>query len=307
MACRCNGILILLSLLICETSGQGQQAVDKIEAQSFGNYWYQGKGEVTRYDLEQSRYGQIHSGDAVLIFVTEDFLLDQQVKHERGQGKNKVSVLHMNYIKKFNTGLYPYSLMTSVFTPVIAEGRSVRSKTGASLKVSCSIQEWCGNRYLQLNRRGHKFEVLNHSYFQAEADQGFKLDLVWLEDEIWTQIRLQPQNLPTGTFSIAPGSQFVQLGHIRLQPEKALASLTGLDDRKRQRYRLEYKSIERVLEIEFETNFPHTIFGWEEKFRRKPTDPWQVTRARRSHSIQLDYWNHHNVDDLFLREKLGLK
>ena len=161
--------------------------------------------------------------------------------------------------------------------------------------------------YLQLNRRRQGYDILKHSYFQAEVDQHFKLDPVWLEDELWTQIRLQPENLPTGNISIAPGFQLVQLWHLPLQPEKAQAALTRLDDGKYQRYRLEYKSIERILEIVFETRFPHIIVRWEEKFRRQASDPWQVTKAERTHSVQLDYWKRHNVEDLPLRQKLGLK
>ena len=33
----------------------------------FGRYWYQGKAELTRYELNQARYGELHTGEAVLI------------------------------------------------------------------------------------------------------------------------------------------------------------------------------------------------------------------------------------------------
>ena len=49
-------------------------------SQEFKDYWYSGEAELTRYELEQARYGEIHRGDAVLIFVTEDFRTDKQVK-----------------------------------------------------------------------------------------------------------------------------------------------------------------------------------------------------------------------------------
>jgi hypothetical protein len=39
----------------------------------FGEYWYQGKGEVNTYFLEQERYKEIRKGEAVMVFVTEDF------------------------------------------------------------------------------------------------------------------------------------------------------------------------------------------------------------------------------------------
>ncbi|MDP7238046.1 MAG: hypothetical protein QGI34_15090, partial [Candidatus Latescibacteria bacterium] len=51
--------------------------IDEVQAArppaSFGDYWYQGKAEITSYTLKQARYGEIHDGHVVLIFVTEDF------------------------------------------------------------------------------------------------------------------------------------------------------------------------------------------------------------------------------------------
>lgn len=49
---------------------------------SFLDYRYQGKAELNRFDLQQERYGEIREGDAVLIFVMEDFLPETQVKYE---------------------------------------------------------------------------------------------------------------------------------------------------------------------------------------------------------------------------------
>ncbi|HEY6064603.1 MAG TPA: hypothetical protein VIY96_00515, partial [Thermoanaerobaculia bacterium] len=88
----------------------------------FGRYWYQGKAELTRYKLDQARYGEMHPGEAVLIFVTEPFLPDRQVKLERGDPSRGVTVLKLNFVRKFFTGMYPYSLMTSTFTPVEPAG-----------------------------------------------------------------------------------------------------------------------------------------------------------------------------------------
>ena len=37
----------------------------------FNDYWYRGEAELNSYTLEQARYGEIHKGEAVLVFVTE--------------------------------------------------------------------------------------------------------------------------------------------------------------------------------------------------------------------------------------------
>ncbi|NJL73798.1 MAG: hypothetical protein HC892_00945 [Saprospiraceae bacterium] len=90
------------------------------EADPFEEYWYKGLAEVNSYDLQQSRYGEMRQGEAVLVFVTEPFSASKQVKLDDPEraGNDNVSVLKTNAIRKFNTGIYDYSMMTSVFTPV---------------------------------------------------------------------------------------------------------------------------------------------------------------------------------------------
>ena len=86
---------------------------------NFGDYWYRGLAEITSYTLQQSRYGEVHNGEAVLIFVTEDFSGQKQVKLDDPEkaGKDAIKVLKMNALRKFNTGVYPYTVMTSTFSP----------------------------------------------------------------------------------------------------------------------------------------------------------------------------------------------
>ncbi len=268
--------------------------------EAFRQYWYKGKAELTRYSLEQARYGEIHRGDAVLIFVTEPFLSEKQVKKESTSNAPAVSVLKLNLTKKFFTGIYPYSLMTSVFTPV-DYGKN------RTLKVASSIQEWCGQTYSQLNLRNDRYKGIMHSYFEEEADQTLEFNTGWLEDEIWTRIRIAPETLPVGEINIVPALQFVQLGHSDLKPEKAMASRKN--EGKIFIYVVDYKTINRSLTIRFESSFPHAILSWEEKGAGGfgPNAPVLTTRGVKTHSLMLDYWNKHRNQDAPLREKLGLK
>jgi hypothetical protein len=258
----------------------------------FRKYWYQGKGELTRYSLEQARYGEIHKGDAVLIYVTEPFLTDKQVKLDSGKSPSAVSVLKLNLTKKFYTGIYPYSLMTSIFSPVDFQKQR-------TLKVSSSTQEWCGHTYSQLNFRNNAYHALLHSYFQDEADQDLNLKGTWLEDEIWTRIRLAPETLPVGDLEMIPALQFVRLGHVDLKVEPATAARKR--DGKMEIYTVQYKNLKRTLTIRFDATFPYAIQSWEEKMPDGLT-----TRAVKTNSILLDYWNKHNVADAPFRKKLGL-
>ncbi|MGB5358593.1 MAG: septum formation inhibitor Maf, partial [Eudoraea sp.] len=69
----------------------------------FKEYWYAGEAEITSYKLEQARYGELREGHAVLIFVTEPFLADKQVKADRSNSEN-IQVLKFNSTKKYFTG-----------------------------------------------------------------------------------------------------------------------------------------------------------------------------------------------------------
>lgn len=278
-------------------------AVDNAQ---FNDYWYAGKAELTRYDLEQARYGEIRRGDAVLIFVTEDFLTDKQVKYEFGDKENATSVLKLNFVRKFTTGIYPYSMMSSIFTPVDVKNQS-------TLKITSSSQEWCGHTFMQLNRREGEYRIQLRSYFQKEGDQNFTLKPALLEDEIWTKIRLAPNSLPTGEIKIVPGFQYARLRHVPLKIEKATASLTtsrdeDLSNQDLQIYTIDYKDLRRKLVIQFENQFPYKIIAWEESYPSGfgPDAKMMTTRAVRTHSLMTDYWTKNKTSDAHLREELGL-
>ncbi len=142
---------------------------------TFKQTWYAGKAELSSYTLEQARYGEIRNGEGVLIFVTEDFSTDKLVKLDEPENANeKTRVLKMNMTKKFNTGIYPYSMMLSVFTPASNDGKE------RTVKANCSSQEWCGQTFSQLQLKGNKYSWQLHSYFEKEGEQNKNIDAVLL-------------------------------------------------------------------------------------------------------------------------------
>jgi hypothetical protein len=299
-----EAIAVLLLAIGCAAPSPGAAPArepEPLEDPRFKDYWFSGKAELTRYRLEQARYGEIHRGDAVLIFVTEDFLPDRQVKADSPDRSRTgaLPVLKLNLTKKFYTGIYPYSIMTSVFTP-LDPGAHPRT-----LKTTTSVQEWCGHTWLQLNLRGERYAVAGHSYFESEGDESFDLDAAWLEDEIWSRIRLAPATLPEGAVRIIPGGHQARLLHRRLAVEAAEASLSEPVPGE-MTYRLAYPDAGRSLAIRFQKAFPHAILGWEETQRGGPGARELTTRAIRAESIQLDYWTRNHAADAPWREKLGL-
>jgi len=260
--------------------------------EEFKDYWFANQAEISSYDLEQARYGEMRKGKAVLVYVTEDFLPDVQVKADN-YDKNNKHVLKLNAVKKFITGIYPYSIMQSTFYP-IANNRH-------ALKVSCSVQEWCGQVYLQLNNK-QQFDVQLHSYFEGEADKIFSLDKAILENELWIQLRIDPKSLPTGDLKIIPSFEFLRLRHVPIKAYEAHAEISDSI------YSLSYPTLDRTLKINFDKAFPFEVLSWEETFKSGfgPSAKILTTKATRLKTIKSAYWTKNSNADERLRDSLLL-
>ena len=298
--------LILITLFAAGCATQTPESVNFELSQAFKDYWYNGKGEISSYHLEQARYGEIHPGEAVLIFVTEDFSKSKHVKLDNpaANRNDALSILKLNMTKKFFTGIYPYSIMMSSFKPVEIK------KFPDVLKVSMTSQEWCGHTFYQLNRTKNGFEGQLRSYFEQEGDVQFKLDDTDLvEDEVWQIIRLDPQLLPLGNISIVPGSIHTRLRHAPSASQRATTTLIS-DNRnpKHKIYKIEYEDLDRELSITFQSTFPHQILGWTETVKSGfgQNAKELITKATLKKTIQLDYWSHHDLQDSTWKKELML-
>ena len=263
--------------------------------QEFKGYWYSGKAEITSYQLSQLRYGELREGTAVTIFVTEDFLPKEQVK-ANDYSKNNIPVLKLNITKNFITGIYPYSIMNSTFSPLSTKEHPI--------KITTSSQEWCGQMYMQLNNT-EKFNVISHSYFEGEADQKISFDKSMLESELWNLIRINPEELPTGEFMMIPSFEFIRLNHKEIKAYKAVASLTK--NGPLQVYSINYPSLPRQLTIYFNSSFPYEIEKWEESSFTNPNDTLGLkTTALKIKRLRSNYWAKNSNKDKQLRDSLGL-
>lgn len=270
---------------------KASQVKEKLSSE-FKSYWYSGKAEISSYKLEQARYGEIRNGKAVLVYVTEDFLPNKQVKADYKNPQN-IPILKLNATKNFITGIYPYSIMQSTFYPV--------SNNEHAIKVSTSVQEWCGHVYTQLNNK-NQFEITSHSYFETEADEDFKLNKSLLENELWIKIRINPKSLPTGNLQIIPSFEFTRLRHVPIKAYTAIATLSS------NVYSITYPDLNRTLTIKFNKNFPYDILEWEETFKSRFGDNTKVltTKATKLKTIKSAYWQKNNSEDEVLRETLKL-
>ncbi len=288
-------IILLCSILVinCNRLGLEKSIDQKIFLdQEFKNYWFDGTAEITSYELNQYRYGQNRKGSSVLIYVTEDFLPNKQVKANK-ESSSTLNILKLNRTKNFLTGIYPYSIMTSIFSRL--------EKKKPLVKITSSIQEWCGQSYTQLNRRGN-LKISSHSYFEDEADQNINLKDNLTEDEIWTLIRTQPELLPKGKILILPSIEYLQLNHKKIKFYKAEASIIqkeGINT-----YLIIYPELQRKHSISFKNVRPYEIIEWAEYDLRFPE---QVTKAKVIKTVKLPYWKLNNLGEENYRDSLGLK
>ncbi len=265
-------------------------------SKEFKDYWYAGNAEITSYKLKQARYGEIREGRSVLVYVTEPFVADKQVKADKRNPSN-IPVLKLNSTKKYLTGIYPYSIMSSSFYPVHDNSQAV--------KVTFSAQEWCGQVFTQINNR-EKFNVRSFSYFESEGDKIIEMDKNILENELWNKIRINPKKLPVGELDIIPSLEFLRMTHKELKAYKATVVLNESDGFST--YKISYPGLDRVLEINFTTDFPFSIESWSDSYKSGFGEKAQVitSTAAKLKTLKTPYWKQNGNEYLSLRDTLGL-
>ena len=304
---------ILSSCVNLDKETQKEEAYAKPAVNIFKSFdgldkiWYQGKAEVSRYELQQNRYRDVHPGEHIMIFVTEDFLTDKQVKNDNYTSSNSTPILKNNQLRKFTTGLYDYSIMTSVFTPTEV------GEMPYTEKLTTSAQDWCGHAFMQVNKKDKEgYEMHLYSYFENEADQVKVVPDAPLEDELFNRIRMNPDALPTGKVQLYPSTVFARLSHQAFVPVLAEASLTPYTGSDVQGtnlsvYKVYYPSFKRSLEIVFEKQAPHRIEGWVESTPSMFDGKTRQTIARRTSTEWVDYWSKNSLEDRSLRDKMGIE
>jgi hypothetical protein len=192
-------------------------------AQDFSAHWHDGKAEMDGYRLTVSRYGQDRAGYAVMIFVTEPFSRSKVVKvndHTQNPA-DVVDVLKLNLVRDFQTGIYDYNTMVSVFS---------RTSDFEPVKVTFSSAEWCGHVYSELLFDESKIRAHNYSYFEDESEKRVlqRPAGVVSEDNLFILLRgLRGDYLTPGetkTVDYLPGEFVSRLTHQKLNLTRATIS-----------------------------------------------------------------------------------
>jgi hypothetical protein len=292
----------------------------------FGSYWHDGKAEIDGYRYTLTRYGQPRRGQCVAVYVTEPFSRSKNVKVDdpARNPADTFDVLKLNLVRDFQTGIYDYNTMTSLF---------VRSADFDPVKVSVSSTEWCGNVYEELRVTPGFISQTLASYFEDESGtrEVPRLKGGILEEELFVQLRgLSGDYLAPGGTKVVPFLPSAFKRRLEHQPlrwtdariERLAAPRTISVPAGRFTAMVYTVSTGNGHEGVFfvESAYPHRIVHWEWKqaarqkvasgpgvvpypnaVRSEGNDAGELTGSER-----LQYWKLHNVGDERYLGGLGL-
>ena len=233
---------------------------------AFWKVWGDGKAELSGYAITTTRYGVPREGRVVLIYVTEPMDRRNWIKDDAGDVpiEERVNVLKLNNVLKFQTGIYPYSVMTSVFAPV----DTLAAERFAPAKIAMGAQEWCGLVYEKVIPAPQAFTSELRSYFHAEGDRDATVKTppgTLYEDALLIQLRELDGPFARGKSwagSIVPSLWSQRKGHTALGP---VAATIKREDATRDglpvtRFTLSYGSV--VTTYDVEKAAPRRVLGW---------------------------------------------
>ena len=269
----------------------------------FWRHWSDGKAELNGYELIQPRYGQDRPGRAVLVYVTEPFSRSRKVKVDRydPQNPDHTMALKLNHVRKFQTGVYDYSVMTSVFVEP--------ARDFAPLEITFSMQEWCGHVFEEAHFDGAATINVN-SYFEGESSRT-KVETgedFLAEDALFVTVRgLAAEGLSRRDEEVAmlPSANLRRLRH---KPARLLkSSLTwskepSVVEVPAGQFEVHEVSWGRVggsrCTAQVEVPYPHKIVGWR-------CSDGEV--ARLTGTTRLAYWGTSREGDEKLLKEIGLE
>lgn len=289
----------------------------------FSAHWNDWKAELDGYRLVQPRYGEPREGWAVMVWVTEPFSSSKHVKLDRPEENKKdlVQVMKLNLLRRFKTGIYDYSLMLSVFSPLVFDEKAISASAHRPLKVTFSGQDWCGQVFHQLDARVAALDSEWRSYFESEADGRERLALTEdtvLEDELWFRLRGLTRALVPGNYRFIPSLASARLAHTKLaagtlevrraSDKESITVPAGTFETIR--YELAFSwpdgrpKLARTVWIE--GAYPHRIIAWSgDAPGLRGNEPAQE-RGELTGSIRDTYWQHNRLEDAALRRALRL-
>jgi len=265
---------------------------------AFWARWSDGNAELSGYRATVSRYNELRPAEVVLIYVTEPMNRRTWIKDDDAPAPDRVNVLKLNASLKFQTGVYPYSVLTSVFSPV----ERYRDEPFAPVKISLSVQEWCGHVFQAVWPGDDRFSSHVMSYFASEGEAREEVPTArgaLYEDALLIQLRELDGPFAGGRDwrgSLVPSLWATRRVHRALRPVEATItrSQATLDGAPVTRFELRYADVTRTFDVEVAA--PHRVLAWH------GSDGEDVRLVR---TERLPYWRLNHNGDERQRESFG--
>lgn len=306
--------VLIAAIVVSSPSGSAAPAQGRAAGPSFESHWQDGRAELAGYHYRVTRYGEARTGQAAMITVTEPFRASKRVKAD-DPSKNPgdtFEALKLNLVRDFQTGIYDYNTMTSVF---------VRSRDFSPVKITFSSAEWCGHVYEELLFDRSAVRQSLRSYFEGESgDRSVRWsDGAVSEDQLLILVRgLRGDYLRPGEkrpLSLLPGSLWRRLAHRPLAAVPATIERAAKPERvavpagafRTDRY--DVRTDSRKGSIWVERAAPHRIvrWAWTSTARGDRRAGEAAESAELAGSTRLPYWElQANGQETYLKP-LGLK
>ncbi len=295
-----TALLTAIGALTWPAAARDREPISAGEA--FWNTWSDGRAELDGYRVRTPRYGQPRDGHVVLIYVTEEMNKRTLIKDDTGRVPpgDKEVVMKLNHTLTFRTGIYPYSVMTSVFSPVGSDGTREQF---APVKISFTAQEWCGHVYHTLEPTAEAFESEIRSYFSSEGDANTTRvtePFTLYEDALWIQLRELDGPFEGGgdwSGELVPSMWSARRAHRPLEPVAATITraTTTVEGTPVTRFTLRYGDFTREFDVE--SGGARRILAWRTS---------EGEEAVLTGSTRLPYWQLNDVGDERYLAEIGL-
>lgn len=225
------------------------------------SYWFDGKAEINFYDATIMRYGQTRETREIYqIVVAEKHRTDQMVKADDWQQPGLLPVLKFNFVLNFQTGIYTYHQMASIF---------FNQKDARVYKMTLTSNEWCGNTFKELINFDDKHVLNFNSYFDGSGNGSYPLpeekDLV-LYDGLPVQLRSlkfeagKTLTLKLLSKQITNNARKPKLSEAKLEIRNVETLKTKVGDVKTHLVTVHHDQGED--QFWFETKFPNRMIKW---------------------------------------------
>lgn len=150
----CTVVLLAVALGAC--------SLRRPAGSDFDTHWHDGRAELDGYHMSVVRYGHVRPARAVAIYVTEPFSASRRVKLDdpSADSADVVDVLKLNLVRDFQTGIYDYHTVLSLF---------MRTADFDPVKLAFSCSEWCGQVYEEMRFDRDTIGDVRYSYFDGES------------------------------------------------------------------------------------------------------------------------------------------